>query len=221
MTPMAPSLVTVAAWAWLAAEPGAEPSAAQRAARENPRVAVAGALIAGPHAVGNQECRSEAARCETRGGFFGLGATAEVRVRLASVFSLHARPWVVGNVAPDKVFAGAVGGGLGVGAYGRHVFGRVEYIALGTLGDGRFTPPFFDAEVARDRWGSHAGMVAVGFRKRVHERVTLELWGGPMFGPTSRRSFPDDTTDRRTLVTFMLGLGASFDVLPGPWRARG
>jgi hypothetical protein len=214
---MGPLTASMLAWAWLAAEP----SAVQKAADANPRVAVAGSALLGPHAIGNQECRSEAARCETRGGFFGLGASAEVRVRLASVFSLHARPWAVGNVAPDKVFSGVLGGGLGLGAYGRHVFGRAEYIALHTVGDDRFTPPFFDAPVARDRWGNHAGMVAVGFRKSVHPRVKLELWGGPMFGPTSRRSFPDGTVDRRTLVTFMVGLGAAFDALPGPWRPRG
>jgi len=205
--------VSLLALAWVAAEP----SAAHQAAQENPRVAVAASAMIGPHAVGNQECRQNEARCETRGAFFGLGGTAEVRVRLASVFSLHARPWVVGNVAPDKVFAGAVGGGIGLGAYGRHVFGRVEYIGLHAFGDGRFTPPFFEGDVARDVWGNHAGMVAVGFRKRVHERMRVELWGGPVFGPGSRRYLPDETVDRRTLVTFMVGLGLAFDALPGPW----
>ncbi len=195
----------------------ASPTLGKQAAERNPRLAVAGSAMIGPHAIGNQECRSTEASCQTRGAFFGLGTSAEVRLRMASVFSLHVRPFVVGNVAPDKVFAGAVGGGIGAGAYGRHVFGRVEYIALHAFGDDRFTPPFFEGDVARDAWGNHAGMLAVGFRRAIHERVHLELWGGPMFGPTSRRSFPDDTVDRRNLVTFMLGFGMAFDALPGPW----
>ncbi len=206
-------LATTAALALWAAEP----TAVQRAAQANPRIAVAGSAMFGPHAIGNQECRTVDARCETRGAFFGLGATAEVRIRLASVFSLGVRPFVVGNVAPDKVFAGMVGGGLGLGAYGRHVFGRVEYIGLHAFGDSNFTPPFFTAEVAHDEWGHNAGMVSVGFRKAIRDRLHIELWGGPMFGPWSRRSLPDATVDRRTLVTFMVGLGVAFDALPGPW----
>ncbi len=221
MNGMSPGVASLVALAWFAAEPGAELSPGQKAARANPRLAIAGSLLAGPHAIGNQECRPEAAQCETRGGFFGLGTTLEVRLRLAGVLSLHARPWVVGNVASDKVFSGAVGGGIGLGAYGRRVFGRAEYIALHTLGSGRFTPPFFEGDVASDRWGNHAGMLAVGFRQPVHERLKIELWAGPMIGPKSQRSFPDGTVDRRGLVTFMLGLGVAFDALPGPWRPRG
>lgn len=215
-------LASLVALVWLGTEPSVatEPTAAQRAAAENPRITIAGAAMIGPHAVGNQECRPEAARCETRGGFFGVGTSVEVRLRLASVFSIHVRPWVVGNAAKDKVFAGAVGGGLGIGAYGRRIFGRAEYIALHAFGDDSFTPPFFEGEVARDRWSHHAGMLSVGFRKAVTKRIRIELWGGPMFGPSSRRSFPDGTTDRRSLVTFMLGFGMAFDALPGPWRPR-
>lgn len=219
-------LAPLAALVWLAAEPSAaseakEPTAAQKAAAANPRLAISGSAMIGPHAVGNQECRPEAARCETRGGFFGVGTSIEVRLRLASVFSLHVRPWVVGNAAKDKVFAGAFGGGFGLGAYGRRIFGRAEYIALHAFGDNSFTPPFFGDDVAHDRWGNHAGMVTVGFRHSVSERMRLELWGGPMFGPSSQRSFPDDTLDKRSLVTFMLGFGLAFDALPGPWRPRG
>lgn len=212
MNPMF-ALVTTAALALWAAEP----SAAQQAADANPRVAVAGSTMIGPHAVGNQDCRPEFARCEKRGAFFGLGTSAEVRVRLVSVLSLHARPWVVGNVAPDKIYAGAVGGGVGLGVYGRRIFGRAEYIGLHAFGDADFTPPFFEGEVATARFGHHAGMVSFGFRKALTDRVKLELWGGPMFGPTSARFLPDGQVDRRTLVTFMLGFGASFDALPGRW----
>lgn len=218
-------IAPLVALAWLAAEPSvasgaAKPTAVQAAAAANPRITVAGSAIIGPHAIGNQDCRPENARCETRGGFFGAGTSLEVRLRLASVFSINVRPWVVGNAAKDKVFAGAFGGGLGVGAYGRRVFARGEYIALHAFGDNRFTPPFFEDDVARDRWGNHAGMLTIGFRQAITKRVKVELWGGPMFGPSSRRSFPDGTVDRRSLVTFMLGLGLAFDALPGPWRSR-
>ncbi|MGH1346772.1 MAG: hypothetical protein ACRBN8_34715 [Nannocystales bacterium] len=219
-------LVSLAAFVWLTTEPSVAhepevPTAAKQAAAQNPRITIAGAAMIGPHAVGNQECRSEDASCETRGGFFGVGTSIEVRLRLASVFSVSVRPWVVGNAAKDKVFGGALGGALGLGAYGRRIFGRAEYIGLHAFGDDSFTPPFFEDDVARARWGNHAGMLSIGFRKAVAERMRIELWGGPMFGPSSQRSFPDGTTDRRTLVTFMLGFGLAFDALPGPWRPRG
>lgn len=166
----------------------------------------------GPHAIGNEECRAEAKRCETRGSFFGTGVNVEARLRLVRSLSLHVRPWVVGNVAPDKVYSGAIGGALGLGVYGKRIFARGEYIALHAWGDANFTPPFFEGEVASDDFGNHAGMVAIGFRQPVTKRLKVELWGGPMFGPSSRRSYPDGEADDRTLVTFMLGLGFSFDV---------
>ncbi len=170
--------------------------------------------------IGSQDCRPEAGRCETKGGFFGVGTSVEVRLRLASVFSISVRPWVVGNAAKDKVFGGALGGGLGIGAYGRRVFGRAEYLALHAFGDDSFAPPFFEGNVAREQWGKHAGMLSIGFRKALTDRVRVELWGGPMFGPSSQRFLPDGTVERRSLVTFMLGFGLAFDALPGPWRPR-
>lgn len=169
--------------------------------------------MVGPHALGNEECRPEENRCETRGSFFGAGWSADVRIRLFKPLYLNVRPWIVGNVARDKVFTGVVGGGFGLGLYGKHVFGRGEYVPLVAFGDSNFTPPFFEGEVASDQWSNHAGMLTVGFRKSVHDRINVELWGGPMFGPKSRRSLPDGTVDERTLVTFMLGLGVSFAVL--------
>ncbi len=205
-------LGSVAVWvsaAWLAAAPTPKDEASKA---EPPRLVLAGGPMVGPHAIGNEECRPEAKRCETRGSFFGAGVNVEARLRLIRSLSLHVRPWVVGNLAPDKVYNGGVGAALGLGLYGKRIFARGEYIALHTWGDANFTPPFFEGEVASDDFGNHAGMVSVGFRQPVTERLKVELWGGPMFGPSSRRSYPDGEVDDRTLVTFMLGLGLSFDV---------
>jgi hypothetical protein len=172
----------------------------------------------GPHAFGNEECRADERRCEKAGAFLGFGLSAEVRPRLWRLLHAHVRPWIVSNVAPgDRVYRGAAGIGVGLGAYGQRVFGRGEYIPLATFGDNAFEPPFFDGQVGRDTWGHHAGMVAVGFRHQF-TRVRgggfgLELWGGPMFGPRSVRTIAGQDPDRRTLITFMIGLNATFDVV--------
>ncbi len=193
------------------AESDPEPTATST--RTYPRLVLAGGPLVGPHAIGNEDCRPLEKRCETRGSFFGTGFTLELRPRIYKMLYAHLRPWVVGNVAPDKVYSGAFGVSAGLGVYVRHAFVRGEYTVLGAFGDNKFTPPFFEGEVAHDTWGNHSGMLAAGFRKRVKGRVGLELWAGPMFGPSSRRVFPDGDVDSRTLITFMAGLGVFIDVV--------
>lgn len=185
-----------------------------KAERGHPPLVIAGGPLVGPHAIGNQECRSEEARCETNGAFFGFGVTAEVRARIYKLLYAHLRPFVAPNVSTNsRIYRGVVGGGVGVGVYGHHIFARGEYILLHAYGDNTFAPPFFDAKTASDHWGNHAGMLAVGFRKQVVPRVGIELWGGPMFGPHSVRRFPTGEVDRRALVTFMVGFGVSVDAV--------
>ena len=187
--------------------------------RGNPPLILAVGPMLGPHAFGTEECRSEEARCERAGTFFGLGLSLELRARLFRILYAHVRPWVVGNVGPgDRIYRGAAGAGVGLGVYGQHIFGRGEYIPLGVFGSNRFEPPFYEGQEGRDEWGNHAGMVTVGFRGNLKKvaggRMGFELWVGPMFGPTSTRTISGQERERRTLITFMLGVNLSFDVVP-------
>ena len=199
-------------------EPAAEGKPAPPPPRGNPALILAAGPMIGPHAFGTEECRSQEARCERAGTFFGLGLNVELRARLYRILYAHVRPWVVGNVGPDdRIYRSAVGGGIGLGVYGQHVFGRGEYIALAALGSNRFQPPFYDSQEGRDTWGHHAGMLTVGFRHNfksvVGGRMGIELWGGPMFGPKSRRTISGQESEDRLLITFMLGVNLSFDLV--------
>jgi hypothetical protein len=209
------------------ATPPSAPTKSAPPPRGNPPLIFAGGPMIGPHAFGTEDCRAELAQCERAGSFFGLGVSVELRARLYRILYAHVRPWFVGNVGPgDRIYRSAVGGGIGLGVYGQHVFGRGEYIPLGALGSNRFEPPFYDGQEGRDTWGHHAGMVTVGFRHNfksvVGGRMGVELWGGPMFGPRSRRTISGQEPEERLLITFMLGVNLSFDVLtdknPPPQR---
>ncbi|MBX7082648.1 MAG: hypothetical protein K1X88_25810, partial [Nannocystaceae bacterium] len=183
--------------------------------RTFPRLQLAAHVLAGPHAFGNEECRSEQVRCEAHGTFFGLGVGAELRARLYRPLYLHVRGLFVGNVSPrDPIYRGLGGGGLGLGAYGRRVFGRAEYLLVGAIGDNHFTRPFGSGEVGTDRWGHHAGLFSAGARLPVRPRLSAELWGGLMVGPKSVRTLPDEPAERRVLLTFLIGLGVAYDLVP-------
>ncbi|MCA9711138.1 MAG: hypothetical protein KDK70_35175, partial [Myxococcales bacterium] len=103
------------------AEPSApaEPAAPQTPPRTYPRLVLAIGPMAGPHAIGNERCDGEKARCETKGSFFGVGAQIELRARLYRPLYLHVRGLAVSNVSPnDPIYDGLAGGGVGLGAYG-------------------------------------------------------------------------------------------------------
>jgi hypothetical protein len=190
------------------------PTPAQRP-RTYPRLVLAGGPIVGPHAIGNEQCDVELARCETKGSFLGLGAQLELRARLWRLIYAHARGLAVGNVSPnDRIHRGLWGVGAGLGLYSRRVFGRAEYLFVDTFGDNHFEPPFYQGEVAYDEWGHHAGMLSVGFRQPLPRGVAAELWGGLVIGPHSRRQVPQEQPDDRVLTTFLVGLNVSWDVLP-------
>lgn len=178
------------------------------------RLTIAGGPAIGPHAFGNEECRAEEARCETHGTFFGFGLNVELRVRLFRPLVAHARGLFVGNVSPrDPVHRGLGGAGIGLGAYGRRIFGRAEYLFVDAFGDDHFARPFGDGEVGRDRWGHHAGLFSIGARLPFRRRWAAELWGGPMVGPRSTRIVPDEPDDRRTLVTFLVGINIAYELV--------
>lgn len=183
--------------------------------RVYPRIVIAGGPMVGPHTLGNEQCSSEMARCEKKGVFFGVGGHVEVRARVWRPIAVHVRGLAIKNVAPtDRVYAGMLGLGGGVGAYGRRIFGRAEYLFVHALGDNRFEPPFFDGEVARDTWGKSAGLISVGFRQPLPRNLAVELWGGLMIGPHSVREVPQQEPDERNLVTFQIGLNVAWDA----WR---
>jgi hypothetical protein len=203
---------------WIAALACSWPALARAAdqdakTRGNPRLVMAAGPMIGPHAIGNEECRPEEAECQTTGSFFGAGVQLEIRPQIYEILYFHARPFIVGNGARDKVYSGAWGAAGGFGVYGQHVFGRAEYVFLDAFGDNTFAPPFFTEEVARDEFGYHAGALSVGFRLQLKDRVGLELWGGPMFGPRSTRTIPGEDPERRTLITFLIGLNVSVDIV--------
>lgn len=189
--------------------------------RSYPRLVLAGGAIAGPHAFGNEECRSEQVKCEAHGTFFGLGFGAELRARIFRPLYANLRGMFVGNVSPrDPIYRGLVGGAIGVGAYGRRVFARAEYLVLGAFGDNHYSRPFGTGEVGTDRWGHHAGVFSAGARLPLRPRLAAELWGGFMLGPHSVRTLPDEAPERRTLLTFLIGLGVSYDLIPDRARQR-
>ena len=146
-----------------------------RKARSYPRLVVAGGALAGPHAFGNEECRSEQVKCEAHGTFFGLGFGAEL---------------------------------------------RAEYLLLGAFGDNHYSRPFGTGEIGTDRWGHHAGVFSAGARLPLRPRLAAELWGGFMLGPRSVRTLPDEAPERRTLLTFLIGLGVSYDLIPDRSQER-
>jgi hypothetical protein len=192
-----------------------------RKARSYPRLVVAGGALAGPHAFGNEECRSEQVKCEAHGTFFGLGFGAELRARLYRPLYANLRGMFVGNVSPrDPIYRGLVGGAIGVGAYGRRVFARAEYLLLGAFGDNHYSRPFGTGEIGTDRWGHHAGVFSAGARLPLRPRLAAELWGGFMLGPRSVRTLPDEAPERRTLLTFLIGLGVSYDLIPDRSQER-
>lgn len=171
----------------------------------------------GPHAIGNQECRAEDRRCVTAGGFFGVGLQAEIRARIWKPLYAHARGVFAGNVAPkenDPIYTGVGAFGIGMGVYGRRIFARAEYMLVDAFGKDTFTPPFHTSETGKDVWGHHAGLVSVGFRQPIGQRLAIELWGGPMIGPKSVRTIPPVPPERRILPTFLLGINLAFDALP-------
>jgi len=218
--PTAPSTTEPSKSAAPATAPTAEPEASNGTAsdepppRHYPRLILAGGPLIGPHAIGNQQCSPEEIRCEKKGSFFGAGAQLELRARLYRPLYLHLRGMAARNVSPnDPIYSGIAGGGIGLGAYGKRIFGRAEYLLLHAFGDDRFEPPFAEGLVARDEWGNHAGMLAVGFRQPLPRGLAIELWAGPMFGPRSVRFVPQSEPDERLLTTFMLGLNLAWDAL--------
>lgn len=196
-------------------EPPDDPGKETRHTRGFPRIVIAGGPLIGPHALGNEECSGEMARCEKKGAFFGVGGHVEVRGRLWRALGAHVRGLAIKNVAPtDRVHSGLVGFGAGLGAYDYRIFGRVEYVFVQPLGDNRFEPPFFDGAVGTDTWGRSAGLISVGFRQPLPHRLAIELWGGLMLGPRSVRRVPQQEPDERRLTTFQVGLNLAWDA----WR---
>lgn len=185
-----------------------------------PRFSVAAGPLFGPHAHGEASCQSRggASLCEHTGNFLGVGVNLELRGQLIGPLYLQGRGLLVGNVRPRPygVYTGLGGLGLGLGAYSRLAFIRVEYLFLPTLGPSTYRPPFYDKEAGRDVWGRSAGMVSAGVRKYFTPRLAGELWAGLMLGPHRKRtSLSEEAAEDQILVTFLASVGLSFDVIPG------
>ena len=123
---------------------------------------------------------------------------------------------MVGDVGKrlNGVDSGRAGGGIGMGGFSRLAFIRAEYMLLPTLGPDSYVPPFYSKPEARDDYGLHAAMLSGGLHKYVSPRVALEGWAGLVIGPSSRRTTLDaQANEKRVLISFMINLGLSFDVL--------
>ena len=237
VTPTAASAATSATPATTAAAPSARtvppagPSAVSEISPPLPRLTLSAGFLFGPHAQGEADCQTTDAgdECQHNGNFLGAGATIELRAQLYKILYLHVRGLVVGNLRkrPRAVHSGLAGGGIGLGVYSRLAFARVEYLLIPALGGDNYVPPFYDKPVARDVYGVHAGLISAGIHKYVSPRVALEGWAGLVIGPHSRRtSISEQVAESRVLVSFMVNLGLSFDVLlakgykPPPRRPR-
>jgi hypothetical protein len=183
-----------------------------------PRLTLSAGFIFGPHAKGEADCQDVEGgyECQHNGNFLGAGATIELRAQLYKLLYLHVRGLLVSNLRkrPRAVHSGLAGGGIGLGAYSRLAFVRAEYLLVPTLGSDRYVPPFYDKPEARDVYGLHAAMLSAGVHKYVSPRVAIEGWAGLVVGPSSRRTTVNMQADEgRVLVSFMINLGLSFDVL--------
>ena len=191
----------------LAAEPKPETT-------KHPRLVLAGGPTIGPHRFGIETCQDDG-RCDTAGSFVGIGGTVELRARAWRPLYAHARGLFVGNVITTKPpYSGLLGAGLGFGAYGRWAMARAEYLLVFPVGDGMFPRPFADEDGMTDTWGHHAGLVSAGVRYKPLQRIAFELWGGLMIGPKSTRAAELEETEESTLLSFLVGLTLSYDVLP-------
>lgn len=183
-----------------------------------PRLQLAAGLVLGPHAVGEADCQSGDGfdGCQHRGNFLGTGVTIELRAQLFRALYLHVRGVVVGNVRrrPYAVHSGLGGAGIGLGAYSRLAFIRGEYMLIPAFGPSTYVPPFYNKQVGRDDYGIHAGMISGGLHKYVSPRTAIEGWAGLVVGPTShRQTVTEQGSERRVLVSFMINLGVSFDLV--------
>jgi hypothetical protein len=210
-------IAPLATWALVAA-----PVPFARASERPPPPRLIGSVsaILGPRSLGEEICvpRGGFQECARGGRFWGVGASAELRLQVHRRLYAHSRGLLLGNGYrdPSAVHLGMVGAGIGLGAYERLGFIRAEYLALGTFGPPTYRPPFGAADAATDRYGHHAGMISGGGRIPVSERLAIELWIGMMFGPRARRTTtsPSEFNDR-VLVSAVLGAGLSFDVIGG------
>ena len=183
-----------------------------------PRLTLSAGFIFGPHAKGEADCQSTDGgyECRHNGNFLGAGATIELRGQLYKLLYLHVRGLMVSNLRkrPRAVHSGLAGAGIGLGAYSRLAFVRAEYLLVPTLGGDHYVPPFYDKLEARDDYGLHAAMISAGVHKYVSPRVAIEGWAGLVVGPSSkRRTVNTQANEDRVLVSFMINLGLTFDVL--------
>lgn len=218
--PQGPAAPSAAASAPTPAHP-AEPAAEDEAdgPTSQPRMTVAGHVMVGPHSAGEDSCALVGGRtvCDQTGAFLGVGGSVELRGRLYRFVHAHGRLQAVGNVAgswkPSPAFDGLVMPGLGIGIYAPIAFLRVEALAPITLGSGRYRAADTN-EAAEERWGHVAGSLTAGLRLRLADRWRGEAFGGFMLGPRAERDSPNgDFYRKRVLLTFVFGLGVSFDVL--------
>ncbi len=188
------------------------------APRRDPVLELAAGPLVGPHAMGNESCRTTPPECVSAGRFIGLGVDAELRVRLYRLLRLHGRGFIVANAAPDKrLYAGLYGAGLGLGVYGKLAMLRGEVLLELPFGSNQIEAPFTTQIAGSARWTKVAGMLSAGVRLPLHRRVNAELWAGWVVGPRETRVL-QDVEESRILQSFMVGLSVAVSLFEGRSR---
>ncbi len=185
---------------------------------KRPRLVLAGHFMLGPHESGDEACRVEGGVtiCDRTGRFFGLGGSAELRLKLFRVLYLHGRFAGLANVVrtPSPLYDGALQAGGGLGVYGNMIFARGEVFVPVPLGGPEYRPAGRLEGVATDEWGPVAGNITTGLRFRVAKRWRIEPMVGLVIGPRATRTDPlEDGPKDRVILSFLAGVGMSFDVL--------
>jgi hypothetical protein len=223
----------LAAWSLAAPAAPADPSPSPAPARESrpgrpraqpdepmkfPRLvlAVHGAL--GPHSTGEESCIQQGSRvlCDRTGRFLGAGGAVELRVRLVKFFYAHARFLAVGNAfgrGDAALHDGLLAPAAGLSLMSDLALLRLEFLAPFTLGDSRYRAAG-TTKIATERWGRAAGGLSIGARLRFYDRVRGELTAGFQIGPDTDRDTPTDQDRSGPLITFSVGLGTAFDLVP-------
>jgi hypothetical protein len=204
----------------LALAPEATESTTSSPAPVFPRLTIAVHGLIGHYAHGETACQLgvDVALCKDTGRFLGLGGDLDLRVSLWRWIGLNVRLSSLGQVLKDSPYDGLLAPAAGLGVYSDAAFIRVEYLHMVPLGDGLFTAAGTSQRV-EETWRAPAGALSGGARIGLgHERWRAEIIAGVVLGPKRVRTYPQTKNEDDFVISFQLGVGASFDLIRKPTR---